>query len=94
MKKAEKEIKKIIHSFINSSQYRVFVFGSRATGKAKRYSDYDIGIIGKKPLPSKIKVLIEEALEESDLPFKVDIVDFSQLSSGFKEVALGKTRNL
>ncbi len=94
MKKAEKEIKRIIYSFIDSSQYRVFVFGSRAAGKAKRYSDYDIGIIGKKPLPSKTKVLIEEALEESDLPFKVDVVDFSQLSPGFKEVALEKTRNL
>ncbi len=91
---AEKEIKKIIFSFLNPKEHQAFVFGSRTTGKAKKYSDYDIGIRGKKPVASNTMILIEEALEESDLPYKIDIVDFSLVSVDFKKVALSKTRKL
>ncbi len=92
--KYQKEIKEIIFHFLDPKEHQVFIFGSRAVGKAKKYSDYDIGIWGKKPLPSSIKVLIEEALEESNLPYKIDIVDFSLTSSDFKKVSLSKIKKL
>ena len=92
--KEEKEIKKIIYRFLDPKKYQIFIFGSRASGRAKKYSDYDIGIWGKRRLPSEIKVFIEEALENSDLPVKVDIVDFSLVSSGFRKIALSKTKKL
>ena len=92
--KSEEKIKKIIFQFLNPKDYKVFIFGSRATGKAKKYSDYDIGIVGKRPVPSAIKVLIEEALEESDLPYNVDIVDFSLVSANFRKVSLSKIKKL
>ena len=94
MKKPEEEIKRIIYRFLNPKEYQVFVFGSRATGKAKKFSDFDIGILGKKSVPSIAKFLIEEALEESDLPYKVDIVDFSLVSNNFRKVALSKIKRL
>ena len=90
----EKEIKKIIFHFLNPLEYKVFIFGSRASGKAKKFSDYDVGIKGEKAIPGHIKVMIEEALEESDIPQKVDIVDFSLLSSNFKKVSLSKIKEL
>ena len=92
--KEEKEIKKIIYRFLDPKKYQIFIFGSRASGRAKKYSDYDIGIWGKRRLPSEIKVFIEEALENSDLPVKVDIVDFSLVSPGFRKIALSKTKKL
>jgi len=48
IEKDEKEIKEIIFRFLDTKKYQVFIFGSRATGKAKKFSDYDIGIWGKK----------------------------------------------
>ena len=93
-RKVELEIKKIIFQFLDPKKYKVFIFGSRVKGKARKYSDYDIGILGKRPLPSYLKVLIEEALEESDLPFKVDIVDFSKVSEDFRKVALKNIKKL
>ena len=93
-KNPEKEIRDIIFQFLSPEEYQIFIFGSRATGKAQKYSDYDIGISGKKSLSSKTKVLIEEILEESDLPYKVEIVDFSLVSPGFKKVALSKIKRL
>lgn len=92
--KAEKEIKKLIYQFLNPKEYQIFIFGSRATKKTKKYSDYDVGIWGKKPVPWHILAEIEEVLEESDLPYKVDVVDFSLVSSNFKKVALSKIKKL
>jgi type I restriction enzyme S subunit len=79
---------------LNPKEYQVFIFGSRATGKSKKFSDFDIGIWGKKPIPSHLVALIEEALEDSDLPYKVDIVDFSLLPTKFRKVALSKIKKL
>jgi uncharacterized protein len=92
--KAEEDIKEIIFRFLAPDDYRVFIFGSRAAGKSDRYSDYDIGIQGKRTLPSETKILIEEALEESELPYKVDIVDFSLVSNEFKKIVLSRIREL
>lgn len=94
LKNEEKTIKDIVHKFINPNEYKIFIFGSRATGKAKKFSDYDIGIIGEKPVEWKVLSLADEAFEESDLPFKVDIVDFSLVSDKFQKTALLKIKEL
>ena len=91
---AEEEIKEIIFRFLDKDEYKVFIFGSRANEQARKYSDYDIGISGSKPLPETTKFMIEEALEKSDLPYKIDIVDFSLVSPEFKKVALKKIKEL
>lgn len=90
----EKKIKEIIFKFLDSKDYRLFIFGSRATGKAGKFSDYDIGILGENPLSFGTLALIKEALEDSSLPVAVDVVDFSSVSSDFKKVALAKTKKL
>ena len=93
-KKTEEEIKDIIFRFLDPKEYQVFIFGSRVTGRAEKYSDYDVGIWSKKPVPWNILAEIEEMLEESNLPYKVDVVDFSLVSSDFKKVALSKIKKL
>lgn len=90
--KTEQQIKNIILKYLSLEKYQVFLFGSRVNGKAAKYSDYDIGILGKNALPSKTKMLIEESLEESNIPCKVDIVDFSLVSSNFRNTALSKIK--
>ena len=90
----EKKIKKIIFQFLTPNECQLFIFGSRATGKAGKFSDYDIGILGKKPLSLGTLALIKEALEDSDLPVRVDVVDFSSVSSEFKKVALSEIKEL
>ncbi len=80
-------IKKIIFSKLDPEVYSAFIFGSRASGEAARFSDIDIGIEGKDELSSIAKVELEEAFEESDLPYSVDVVDFSIVRENFKTVA-------
>ncbi len=93
-KKNEQRIKEIISKFIDPDKYEIFIFGSRATGHALEYSDCDIGISGKKALPLRKIALIKEALEESELPFRVDIVDFFMVSDNFKKEALLKVKKI
>lgn len=81
------QIKNIIFRFISPEEYNVFLFGSRASGTASKFSDYDIGIEGDKPLGSMQRFDIELELEKSDIPYKVEIVDFTQVDTNFKRVA-------
>ncbi|MGF1640346.1 MAG: nucleotidyltransferase domain-containing protein, partial [Rhodospirillales bacterium] len=55
----------------------VWAFGSRVTGAAKPHSDLDLAIIGDRPLPLAASAALAEAFSDSDLPWKVDIVDWA-----------------
>lgn len=67
--------------------YQMFLFGSRATAQHHRYSDVDIGIEGKKHVPHPVMTKITAALEESDVPVRVDVVDFTKVTPEFSQIA-------
>jgi predicted nucleotidyltransferase len=62
---------------------RVRVFGSRAACTAKPFSDLDLLVLGAR-LDDKARGMLEEAFDESDLPFRVDIVEAATLSPEFR----------
>lgn len=80
--------KEIILKYVPKDKYAVFLFGSRANGKNNRVSDIDIGFLGEKELPVMIKSAIEDELEESIIPYTVDLIDFKKVASDFKKIAL------
>ena len=63
----------------------VFVFGSRANGKAKRRSDLDLAIGGDQPVTMRLLGDLAEAFDESDLPIEVDVVDVNEVSETFRK---------
>ena len=67
----------------------VLVFGSRATWTAKEYSDLDLAIMGEEPLSLRVVSALDQALGESDLPFKVDIVEWATIDEGFRRIVRG-----
>ena len=62
---------------------RVRVFGSRAHGAAKPFSDLDLLVLGP-ALEASVRGALEEAFDESDLPFRVDIVEAATASAQFR----------
>ncbi|PSO43949.1 MAG: nucleotidyltransferase domain-containing protein [Parcubacteria group bacterium SW_4_49_11] len=68
-------IREIMGTYLDLSEYEVFVFGSRAAGNATERSDIDIGIEGPERIPGAMMMDIQDALE--DLPYlqKIDVVD-------------------
>lgn len=67
--------------------YRVFVFGSRATGaRLKPWSDLDLVIEGPEPLSLTLEGTLREEFDESLLAFKVDVVDRQSVSPEFARI--------
>ena len=64
----------------------VRAFGSRAAWTAKDYSDLDLAVVGAGPLDWRNLGRLKEAFEESDLPIRVDVLDWQGISESFQEV--------
>jgi len=62
---------------------KVSVFGSRAGGKPKPWSDLDLLIETGTPLDLAVLAALAEAFDDSALPWKVDIVDKHALDPSF-----------
>ncbi len=80
------EVRKILSAHVPTMP--VWVFGSRVTGRARKYSDLDLALITAEPLPLSSKADLVACFEESSLPFKVDLVDWSCTSKDFREIIL------
>jgi predicted nucleotidyltransferase len=77
------KIKEILCKHINITQNEAHYFGSRARGSHRPNSDLDILITDNTPInPSDIAKLNEE-FEESNIPFKIDIIIRSRISDEF-----------
>jgi predicted nucleotidyltransferase len=63
---------------------RAWIFGSRATATARRYSDLDLALQWEKPLSLPVLGEVAEALSESDLPYKADLIDLRSVDPAFK----------
>lgn len=61
----------------------VLVFGSRARGGAKRFSDLDLALKDVGPLDPTVMAHLVDAFEESSLPWRVDLVDYHALTPAF-----------
>ena len=64
--------------------FTVRVFGSRARGAPKPYSDLDLALDGDAPLSLAALADLTEAFSVSDLPFKVDIVDLRSVGPALR----------
>ncbi len=61
-----------------------YVFGSRATASAQRYSDLDLALESDQPLSLDTLGEITEALSESNLPYRVDVIDLRSVDPAFR----------
>ncbi|MDG6095707.1 nucleotidyltransferase domain-containing protein [Acetobacter sp. AN02] len=75
---------RILNDIVPDREMRAF--GSRVTGKAKPFSDLDLAVMGDEPLPLETRAQLEEAFSESDLPWKVDVLDWAQVDDQFKRI--------
>ena len=72
---------------------KVWVFGSRATNSHQKFSDIDLLYEFQGDLELSFVFKIKSALEESNFPIKVDIVNIKELAESYRENVL-KTRVL
>lgn len=77
-------VKDIIKRYLPDIGIRAF--GSRVHGTAKKWSDLDLVLMTKQMIPSQTMTLIKMDFSESDLPWRVDTLDWSRLDENFRSL--------
>jgi len=70
-------IERIVAPYLVRRDIGLKLFGSRARGDARRASDIDLALVGKQPIAAADMAALREALEESPVPFRIDLVDYA-----------------
>lgn len=78
------EVLQVLDTYLPGVEVRAF--GSRVRWTAKPYSDLDLALMTHQPLSLDQAAQLREALDETTLPFKVDIVDWSSTSETFRKI--------
>jgi predicted nucleotidyltransferase len=78
--RAVARVREITCQVLGDRDVRLYLFGSCVTGHPRRWSDIDVAIDPVSPLPAALLAELRERLEESDVPYDVDIVDLSKTS--------------
>ena len=77
-------IRQILDQYIPDR--KVMVFGSRTSPASKPYADLDLAIMGDEPVELRTLALLKDAFAESDLSFRVDILQWCRTSPEFRKV--------
>jgi len=78
-------VRAIVQRTLARRSVSVYLFGSWASGVPHRASDIDIAVDAAEPLPPETLARLREALEESTVPYRVDVVDLSDADTEFRE---------
>jgi predicted nucleotidyltransferase len=78
--RALERVREITLQVLGDLDVRVYLFGSSVTGRLRQSSDIDVAIDPVRALPSALLAELRERLEESAIPYDVDIVDLSAAS--------------
>lgn len=67
---------------------KIYLFGSRARGTAKQWSDIDIALDAGTPLDINRVSEVKDVLEALSIPYRVDIVDIFQVDETMKQAIM------
>lgn len=84
-------ISAILEEHLTNRDIKVYIFGSRATGKnLKRGSDLDIALEANSGESIDLELInrLDFDFEDSNLPYKVDLIDLNSVSKEFKTVII------
>jgi len=81
-----KTIKNILDHVVPG--HRVYAFGSRVNGKSTNTSDLDLAVEAAELIPLEKIAILEECFAESDLSFRVDLIDLTRALENIKNSIL------
>lgn len=86
--KALDDIRRILREVVGGREVAVYLFGSWARGDATPISDIDLAIDAPTPLPPGTLARLRERLEESSVPYRVEVVDLKDADPAFRQRVL------
>lgn len=79
------EVKRLVLRALGPGEARVYFFGSRACGREHRFSDIDVAVLPLKPILHRAWLELQETLEQSWVPYPVDLVNLDEAPSELRE---------
>jgi len=76
---------RVIRPHLAGKNARVLLFGSRARGDSRIWSDIDVAVQADPPLPAGSLSALREALEGSSCLLNVDVVDLHDAYAAMRE---------
>ena len=80
--RAIEELRRLVLDSLGEHDAEVWLFGSCARGEVFRHSDIDVAILPRGELPVGFFSELAESVEESSIPYDVDIVDLRSAAPG------------
>lgn len=78
-------VRELVLNGLGNLDARVYLFGSWARGQQRPSSDIDVAIEAVHGVPQSTLIMIRDSLEESRVPYRVDIVDLAKAGREFGE---------
>jgi predicted nucleotidyltransferase len=79
-------------NYIANRPVQVFLYGSRARNTARKTSDVDIALLAANKLPDGFIAHLRELIEESTIPYQVDIIDLNEVDNDFRQKILQEAK--
>ena len=73
--RAIEELRRMVLGALGEHDAEVWLFGSSARDDVMQHSDIDIAILSRDELPSSLLANLAAGIEESSIPYDVDLVD-------------------
>lgn len=83
--RAVKRLRRLVLDAIGERDAAVYLFGSMAHGPVRHGSDIDVGILPREDLSPRFFADLAERIEESTIPYNVDLVDLRDVSLAFRD---------
>ena len=77
-------VRALVSQTLGERRVNVYLFGSWASGTQRPSSDIDVAVEPLDPLPPGVLARVREALEESSVPYRVEVVDLTETDAGFR----------
>lgn len=82
------EVRRIVREVLGGTEVTVYLFGSWARGEATPCSDIDLAVESRIPLPPGLLARLRERLEESHVPYRIEVVDLREADPIFRRRVL------
>ncbi len=83
-KKILEKVRHLVTTTMKEFPCKIYLFGSFARGEEQLSSDIDIAIERPAAVPTKLFLDVKQQLEESTIPYRVDVVDLYDASETLK----------
>ena len=86
--RAVERLRRMVLEELGERDASVYLFGSHARGEVRHASDIDIAILPRDELPYAFFADLADTIEESTIPYDVDLVDLREVDPAFREEVL------